>query len=305
MEDLNGLRLFVRVAEAQSFTEAGRRLGITSSAVSKAVGRLEHGLGVRLLARTTRRVALTNDGRDFYERCLQILADLDEAELQLTRSLSTPRGRLRIQMPSGFGRKLIIPALAGVMEHHPELRIDIELGNRLVDPAEEGLDAVVQFGPSQGIGLISHHLCDLHFVACASPAYLKRHGTPASPDDLARHVCLGYATPRIGAYRDWVFSHDGRQFARSMSANLNINDGESLLNVAVEGAGIAMIATFVAYEAVRRGKLRVLLKDYIAPPTPVSVVCPQGRQHVPRVRWLIDLLRKLIPAPAPWERIVR
>lgn len=304
MEDLNGVRLFVRVAEAQSFTAAGRRLGITSSAVSKAISRLERGLGVRLLDRTTRSVALTNDGRDFYERCRQMLADLDEAEMHLTQSVSTPRGRLRLYMPSGFGRKLIIPRLAETMKHHPQLRIDIELGNRMLDPREEGPDAVIRFGHFTDKGLVSRHLCDVHFVACASPAYLERNGVPSSPDELERHVCLGYASPRTGDYRDWVFLKDGKPFARSMSANLNINDGESLLNMAVAGVGIAMISTFIAHDAVRKGALRIVLRDYIAPPTPVAALCPQGRQHAPRIRWLLDLLQQLIPSPPPWEEIV-
>lgn len=305
MQDLNGLRVFARVAESRSFTAAARTLGLTASAVSKAIGRLENEYGQRLLNRTTRSVALTNDGRDFYERCKQLLADLEEAENQLTQSTPAPRGHLRVYMPSAFARKVVLPRLAPLLERHPDIRIDVELGERPLDPAEEGLDAAVRFGPLPDSGMVARRLADAVFVACASPEYLARHGTPATPDDLARHQCLGYTTPWRDHYREWVFSEHGRTVRRQVFGKLNVSSAEALLEAAIAGSGIAMVGAFVAWDAVKAGKLRVVLGDYVAPGVPVSVICPPGRQHSPRVRWFLDLLREIIPSPPPWDEITR
>jgi LysR family transcriptional regulator for bpeEF and oprC len=306
MEDLNGLRVFLQVAESRSFTAAATRLGVTASGVSKAIARLEQEFGQRLLNRTTRRVGLTNDGHAFYERCRQVMADLQEAENQLTQSSASPRGHLRVHMPTAFGKKVVLPRLAGILDRLPDLRIDVELGERPIDPAEEGLDAAVRFGHLPDSGLIASRLCDVRFVACAAPAYLARHGVPRRPEDLASHACLGYATPWRSHYREWTFADDdGKPVTLSVSGKLNVNSAEALLEAAIAGSGIAMVADFVAWDAVRARKLRVLLREYIGPPTPVSVVYLPGRQHSPRLRWFLDTLREMIPSPAPWETITQ
>lgn len=305
MEDLNGLRVFVRVAESRSFTAAANRLGLTASAVSKAVARLEGEYGQRLLNRTTRSVGLTNDGRDFYERCKQLLADLEEAENQLTQSTPAPRGQLRVHMPTAFGKKVVLPRLVRVLERHPDIHMDVQLGERPPDPAEEGLDAVVRFGSLPDSSMVARGLGDAVFVCCASPDYLDRYGTPGTPDDLVQHRCLGYTTPWLGHYRDWVFADKGVTFTRQVSGKLNVNSAEALLEAAVAGTGIAMVSAFVAYEAVKEGRLRLLLKDYIAPGVPVSVICPPGRQRTPRVRWFLDVLQEIIPSPPPWADIAK
>lgn len=306
MEDLNGLRVFLRVADSRSFTAAATRLGLTPSAVSKAIGRLEKEYGQRLLDRTTRRVGLTNDGHAFYERCRQVLADLEEAENQLTQSSASPRGHLRVHMPTAFGKKVVLPRLSPILERLPDLRIDVELGERPLDLAEEGLDAVVRFGALPDSGLIARRLCDVRFVACASPKYLARHGEPRTPDDLERHACLGYATPWRAHYRGWTFvGPDGAPTPREVSGKLNVNSAEALTEAAIAGSGITMVADFVAWEAVRAGRLRVLLKDFIGPAMPVSLVYLPGRQHSPRIRWFLQTLQEMIPSPAPWVEITR
>lgn len=305
MNDLNAMRVFVRVAEMRSFSQAGRLLGLTSSAVSKAISRLEQEFGVRLLNRTTRSVGLTNDGLEFFERCKQVLSDVEEAESQLTQATSRPRGRLRVHMPIAFGRIVVLPTLAKVIGQYPDLRIDVELGERLVDPAEEGLDAVIRFGNLPNSAVIARKLCDIRFVACASPAYLKKRGTPRTPDDLDSHTCLGYATPWTGHYREWAFAHFGQQLSKNISGQLNANSAEALRDTAAAGAGIAMIADFVVHEAVRSGALRVILKDYIARPTQVSVLYLPVKERTPRLRWFLDVLQASIPTPAPWDGVGR
>jgi LysR family transcriptional regulator for bpeEF and oprC len=304
MEDLNGLRVFAHVAEARSFSEAGRRLGLTSSAVSKAISRMERELGVRLLNRSTRHVGLTSDGLDFYERCHRLLSDLDDAEALVTRSATIPRGRLRVYVPTEFGRRVVLPALAQMIERYPDLVIDVELGVPPPNPFDKGFDAVIHFGPVPDSSYIARKLCDVRFLVCASPRYLERHGVPLTPDDLDDHICLGYETPWNRHYREWSFAHQGEVFSRQVSGRLNVNDAQSLLEAAVADVGIAMMSAFVAYDAVRAGALRVVLQDFIAPGLPFSVLYMQGRQSLPRLRWFLDVLQDMIPSPAPWDDIL-
>lgn len=303
MDDYNLLRVFVRVAEARSFANAGRHLGLTSSAVSKAITRLEQAIGTRLLNRTTRHVGLTNDGAVFLDRCVQILADIEDAEMQIQRSVSEPRGRLRVHIPVGFGRKVVLPALANLGDRYPNLSIDVELGERNVDLAEDGLDAAIRFGELPSSGLMARRLCDVRFVACASPAYLKRRGVPRTPEDLQHHDCIGYSTRWSSHYREWKFARDGVAFSLNLHGRLNINNVESMLDAAVAGSGIAMLASYMVSDAVTRGALRVVLGDFIAPGTPVSVVYLPGRQKTPRVQLFLNTLKDLIPPRPAWNNI--
>lgn len=303
MENLNAIRVFVRVAEARSFTEAAKRLGLTSSAVSKAITRLEQELNVRLLHRTTRSVDLTNDGASFFDHCLQVLAQIEDAENVLNRATSSPHGRLRVHMPVGFGRRVIVPALSQFIEQHPALVLDAELSDRTVDLAYEGIDAAVHIGePSDG-RLIARKLCNLRFVACASPEYLARHGEPLTPDELDQHHCLAYVLMHTGRYRDWQFVRDGNVFSKTVSGRLNMNNAESLLEAAMSGLGIAMISNFIAADAIREGKLRCILTDYVGVGPQVSVVYLPGRNLSPKVRAFVDFLRDLIPSDPDWDKI--
>jgi LysR family transcriptional regulator for bpeEF and oprC len=303
VQDLNAMRVFVQVAEVRSFSEAGRRLGLTSSAVSKAISRLEREFGVRLFNRTTRSVGLTHDGLAFFERCRQLLLDVAEAESHLTQSVLRPRGRLRVHTPMAFGRRVVLPALAQHVARFPELQVDLELGDRAVDPAEDGLDAVIRFGELPDSASVARRLCDVRFLACASPAYLQRRGIPSTPDALDAHTCLGYVTPWTGHYREWWFSDQGRALNKSVSGQLNVNSAEALLEAAVAGAGIAMIGDFVVHDAVRQGKLQVVLREFAARPMPVSVLYLPVRERTPRLRWFLDVLKTAIPDPAPWQGI--
>lgn len=303
MENLNALRVFVRVAETRSFTEAAKRLGLTSSAVSKAITRLEQELQVRLLQRTTRSVGLTNDGASFFEHCQQILAQIEDAENVLNRTNSAPHGRLRVHMPVGFGRRVIVPALGGFLERHPSLILDAELSDRIVDLAYEGIDAAVHIGELADARLIARRLCNLRFVACASPEYLARHGEPRTPEELDRHHCVAYVLMHTGRYRDWLFVKDGKSFAKTVSGRLNINNAESLLEAATSGLGIAMISNFIAADAIRAGKLRCVLTEYVGIGPQVSVVYLPSRNLSPKVRTFVDFLNELIPSDPDWDKI--
>jgi LysR family transcriptional regulator for bpeEF and oprC len=302
VENLNALRVFFRVAETKSFTVAANRLGLTSSAVSKAITRLEIELGVKLLHRTTRSVSLTNEGTRFFEQCQQILLDIENAEHTLSRATSTPNGRLRIHLPVGFGRQVIVPALSKFIDLYPDLIVDAELSDRSVDLAYEGIDATVLIGEPADNRLIARHLCHLQFVACASPEYLEKRGEPQTPDDLDQHHCLSYVMMNSGRYREWHFQKGTHTFSKTVSGRLNINNAESLLEAACSGVGIVMISNFIAGHAIRTGKLRTILNDYRAIGPPVSVVYLPNRHLSAKVRVFIDFLKQHITDNPDWDR---
>jgi len=277
MENLNTLVVFARVAEARSFTAAAQRLGLTSSAVSKAIARLEAELGVRLLNRSTRLVTLTNDGASFYDRCRDILASVEEAERAVTLTKATPHGRLRVQMPVGFGRRVAIPALRQLAQKHPGLVVDAELSDRVADLAYEGFDAAIQIGQVSDERLVARTLCRLRFTALASPEYLEEHGEPQTPDDLDQHHCLAYVSPLTGGYRPWEFAKDGQSISKRVSGSLNVNHADSLVEAAIAGMGIVMISNFMAGNAITSGQLKPILTEYVAPGPKVYVVYPPMR----------------------------
>lgn len=304
MENLNALTVFVRVAETKSFTAAAKRLGISASGISKAVSRLEEELGVRLLNRTTRTVRLTDDGASFFDRCRQILAEIEDAETALTRTRSIPHGKVRVQMPVVFGGRVIVPALANFTERYPGLTLDVELSDRMVDLAGEGLDATIRIGKLEDSRLIARKLCDLNFVTCASPEYLARHGEPTTPDELEHHQCLGYFLPHTGRYREWQFAREGQRSSKAASGRLNLNNAESLLTAAIAGAGIANMASFVAAEAIAAGKLKLVLRHYISVGPQVSVVYLRSRHLSPRVQAFVEFLVRVAPPIPPWDRVL-
>lgn len=303
-ESIHGISVFVRVAETCSFTAAAGQLGMTPSGASKAISRLEDRLGVRLVNRTTRNVSLTDDGAAFYERCKQILVDLQDAETALTRRRDKPRGRLRVHMPVGFGQRILVPLMAQFAESNPELVIDAELSDRDANLAEEGHDAAVRIGELGDSRLVARRLCDLKFVTVASPQYLERYGEPRTLGDLERHRCLAYYLPHINRYRDWRFAVDGARVERNYSGNLNINNAQALLEAAIAGAGIASVATFIAHEAIRAGSLKAVLRDYVTTGPTVWMVYLQRRHLSPRVQALADFLTSHIPPLPPWDAIL-
>ncbi|VWX61192.1 LysR family transcriptional regulator [Burkholderiales bacterium 8X] len=294
MDNLNSLQVFARVAESRSFTAAAERLGLTPSAVSKSISRLEAELGVRLLHRSTRLVSLTAEGTNFFDRCRHILAEIDDATRALSSSNQLPQGRLRLQMPVGFGRQVIAPALLRFTAQNPGLSVDVELSDRVVDLAYEGIDVAIHIGPLLDSRLVARHLCNLSFAAYASPAYLARHGEPRTPEELDQHHCLAYMFPMTGNYRPWQFKKDGRTFSMTMSGGLNMNNAESLLEAAVAGAGITMISNFIAAEALRSGRLKRILTDYVAKGPEVHAVYLPGRHMSAKVRTFIDFLVELV-----------
>lgn len=292
--DLNGLRVLVCVAQTHSFTAAARQLELTPSAVSKAISRIETDLGVRLLHRTTRSIDLTPEGANFIDRCRQVLTDIDEAVDALGSNSLAPQGRLRVQVPVGIGRHVVVPALLQFSDSYPDMVIDVEVSDRMADVVLEGLDLVVTIGPPADASLVARRLCSLRYVACASPSYIEAHGEPGTPEDLMRHHCLAYVLPQTRHYRDWVFMRDGQTHVVSPSGKVNVNHAESLLNFAIAGAGIAMLSSFITAAARRSGALRTVLNDYQGIGPDLYLAYPRNRNQSARVRVFADFLEALV-----------
>jgi DNA-binding transcriptional LysR family regulator len=288
MDKLGSLRAFVKVVELGSFSEAGKALRLSRSAVSKYIGELEDELGVQLLNRTTRHVSPTENGQAYFERVLGILAEIDAADQAVTHLQATPRGLLRGNAPMSFGTMQLGPAIADFMALYPELRIQIVLSDEAVDPVQDGLDVTLRIADLDSSSLIARKIMPIERAVCASPGYFKRHGMPAHPADLRDHACLSYGYLSTG--NQWKLTgKDGDHWIQP-SWTLCVNNAEVLRDVAIKGLGIALLPTFIAAEALSAGALVTCLDDYRAPHLNLYALYPPTRHLATKVRLFIDFL---------------
>lgn len=289
MDKLTALAAFTRVVEQGSFARAAQRLGLSTSAVSRHVAELESHLGARLLNRTTRRLSLTDTGRAFHDRAVQLLADLEEAEAAVAAHAVAPRGTLRLTCPITFGERHLAPAIAGFSAEHPQLRFDVDLSDRAVDLVEEGYDLAVRIGAVGSPALIARPIGRTQLVCCASPAYVSRYGAPATPEDLAGHRCLSYA---YLAQRDlWRFTDAaGHEKAVRVGGPLVANNGRFVAAIAAEGLGIALEPDFIVGDDLRAGRLVRLLPAFTPASSPIHAVYPSRRHLSTKVRSFVDHL---------------
>jgi DNA-binding transcriptional LysR family regulator len=289
MPALDGLDIFVRTVRAESFSGAARRLGLTPSAVSKQIGRLEDRLGVRLFNRTTRRLALTEEGRAFFERAERILGDLEDAERAISALHAAPRGRLRVSLPMAFGRLRISPLMAEFVRRYPEVTVDLVFNDRFVDLVEEGMDAAVRIGELTDSSLVARRLMDNRRIVCAAPDYIARTGEPREPEDLRRHNCLVYTYRQ--QRNDWRFFCPGEgEVTVTVSGSLEANNAEAIRDAALAGVGAALLPTWLVGEDLEEGRLAELLPRHHQPDSAVYAVYPAGRHLSPKVRAFIDFL---------------
>ncbi|HEY7944768.1 MAG TPA: LysR family transcriptional regulator [Casimicrobiaceae bacterium] len=291
MDRFQAVTAFARVVEAGSFVRAADRLGVSVSAVSRHIAELEAHLDVRLLNRTTRRLSLTESGRVFYERCVQLLADLEEAEDSASASTITPRGTLRLSAPVTFGERHLAPAIGAFVARYPEMRFDVELSDRAVDLVDEGFDAAVRIGAIGSQNLVGRRIGETRMVCCAAPAYLERRGEPKLPDDLAAHECLTY---EYASQRNtWLFrDRDGSVRSVRVSGAVHANSGRFLEALAIVGGGIAYEPDFIVAPDVRGGRLAPILRAFQSPPSTIQVVYPSRRHLSAKVRAFADFLRE-------------
>ncbi|VVE35701.1 LysR family transcriptional regulator [Pandoraea horticolens] len=288
MESLSGFVVFVQVAETRSFVAAGRLLGISASAVGKSVVRLEEKLGVRLFHRSTRSVTLTAEGALFLERSRRILAEIEAAELELSQASTAPRGRLRVSLP--MVSALVLPVLGDFMRHYPDIELDLDFTDRMVDVIEEGFDAVVRTGEPTDSRLTARRLGEFRSHLVASPAYLARRGTPIVPADLQQHTCLHYRFPNSGKLEPWTLRHPPGAPELPIPTSMVCNNIETRLCFALQGLGIAYLPEFAIREPLADGRLHPVLATYAQRTGVFYVLWPASKHPSPKVRALVDFL---------------
>lgn len=299
METTLAMTAFVRAVERNGFSPAARDLGVTPSAVSKLVTRLERRLGVMLLHRTTRRLALTPEGELYFERAQRIVEAIADADAEVMRFGERPRGKLRLNVGVAFGTYALVPALREFCERYPEIELEISLSDKVVDLADVGADLAIRLGPLRDANLVARKLTDFTRVVCAAPAYLARHGTPRTPEDLARHDCLTVAD--VAGQREWPFeSADGVRNV-AVHGTITVNNAETLYELALLGMGIIRLSDIIVGPAIRDGRLVPVLVDSHRPEAlPLYAVYPASRHRPLKVGAMVDFLLEKCVDP-PWQ----
>jgi DNA-binding transcriptional LysR family regulator len=296
----------VAAAEHGGFSAAARALGVTPSAVSKTITRLEARLGVRLLQRTTRRLRPTAEGEALIARGRQVLADLDEAEMEVTRARGAPRGLLRLNSLVAFGLHALPQVMPEFLGRYPEVQVELSISDRIIDLVEEGVDLAVRGGRLVDSSLVARKICDSERIVCAAPSYLKRHGTPRRPGDLLAHNCIvisGYPQLRRWPFDDPTVAGGVRTV--EVGGNVSANNAENVLQMALLGVGIVRLGDLVTAEHVRSGRLvPILVGCHHVEPLTLHAVYPQSRLRSPKVAAMVDFLIEKF-AHAPWRAAAR
>jgi DNA-binding transcriptional LysR family regulator len=298
MDATGDMRAFVRVVEHQSFSGAASGLGLTPSAVSKLITRLEERLGVRLLHRTTRRLALTSEGEIYFVRARQILTDIEEVEAEVAKVRGAPRGRLHINTSHGFGVHQLAAALPDFLTRYPDIAIELSLTDRMVDLVADHADITIRAGRVADVTLAARKIAELERTICAAPSYLARHGTPRTPADLAKHTCI---VMTFQSPSQWVFdTRDGTENIE-IAPRLVTDSGDATLRLALEGAGIVRLADVIVGDPIRRGLLVPVLTDvHHVERLPLTALYLAGRHRLPKVRVFLDFLVERF-SHAPWR----
>nr|WP_175801855.1 LysR family transcriptional regulator [Burkholderia anthina] len=296
MDHLQAMRIFARVAHLGSFTKAAEQLQLPRPTVSNAVQYLEKHLRVRLLQRTTRRVALTVEGATYYERCTRLLADLDDAETLFDEAGAAQRGLIRVDLPERFALNEVIPALPDFHARYPDLRVVLSTSDRFVDLVADGIDCAVRVGVLSDTSLVARRIGEMAQINCASPGYLAQHGTPRSPDDLPDHLAVGYFSNRTGRELDWEYADmdSGELHTVKMRSVVSVSSSQAYLACCLAGLGLIQAPRDGLAPLIEDGSLIEVLPEWRAAPLPVSVVFPHGRHLAPRVRIFVDWLAQTL-----------
>tara|TARA_R110002020_G_scaffold165700_1_gene353270 strand:+ start:61080 stop:61970 length:891 start_codon:yes stop_codon:yes gene_type:complete len=286
MTPWEGIDEFVSVAELGHFSGAAKRLGVSSSHVSRQVARLEDRLQTRLLYRSTRKVSLTEAGITFLAHCQRLIDARDEAMQAVSDLGGTPKGLLRVTCAVAYGEDFIMPLLNDFMQQHPQLKIEMTLTNQTLDLLHGSYDLAIRLGRLQDSSMIATRLAPRHMYLCAAPAYLERHGAPHSLSELPRHNCL------VGSSDTWQFQQSGREIPLRIQGNWQCNSGKAVLEAALRGFGLCQLPDYYVHEHLRSGRLRALLPQHQPPHTAVWALYPQQRHLSPKVRQVVELLRE-------------
>jgi DNA-binding transcriptional LysR family regulator len=299
---LQGLAAFVQAVEAESFTLAAARLGVSKSAVGKSIARLEQRLGVKLLNRTTRQLRLTAEGEGFYQSCVRALSELEEAQALLASRRRVPSGRVRIDVPVSFGRVCVAPMLLDLSRRYPELSLEITFTDRRVDLLDEGIDLALRMGRLEdSTGLVARRLYTQRSAICAAPRYLKEQGRPHTLADLERHACINYGRENFLA--SWQGRDEGGNVCSfTPRGRLVLGHGEAILDAVLQGHGLGFMPTWLIAEHLRRQSLELVFPD-VLDNLAVHALWPKARDLAPKIRVVVDeLVRHFAPTPA-WDRL--
>jgi DNA-binding transcriptional LysR family regulator len=285
MDRIQAMQAFVAVADLEGFAPAARKLALSPSAVTRLVAALEQHLGARLLQRTTRNVALTEVGTRYLERVRRVLADVEEAESSAQAERSAPSGRLVISAPVGFGRRHVSPIVSNYLSRYPDVSCELRLSDRMVNLVEDGVDVAVRIGHLADSTLVARQIGQMRGIVVAAPAYLKRRGEPKNPEEIATHDTI-----QFGAASEWRFVQDGRELRVTPAPRLITNSADAAIQYAEEGGGLTRVLAYQAADAIKRGKLAIVLAASEEPVMPIHLVYPTSRLLSAKVRSFIDLV---------------
>jgi LysR family transcriptional regulator for bpeEF and oprC len=288
MDRLQAMQVFTRVVDTNSFTKAAETLDLPRASVTTIIQNLESYLGVRLMHRTTRRLSLTPDGAAYYERCVRILADVDETESSLQNGSKKPHGKLRVDMPGSIGRTIVIPSLCEFHTRYPDIDLQLGLSDRPVDLLQEGVDCVIRVGALADSSLVARRIGLFEGVTCASPEYLARAGEPRTLDELSQYQAVNYFSSKTGRIIDWSFLVDGKEVELKMPGSISVNDADAYLTCAIEGFGLIQAPLHLVLPHLRSGALKEVLPEWKPLPMPISAVYPHSRHLSPKVRVFVD-----------------
>ena len=294
MDQLLALRVFARVVEAGTFTKAADSLEMPKPTVTKLIQSLEAHLRVKLLNRTTRRVTVTADGAAYYERTARLLTELEEIDASLSNAQSTPKGRIRVDVPASVARQIIVPALHAFHARYPDIQVDLGVGDRLVNLIADNVDCVVRGGKLEDESLVARRIAQIAHITCATPGYLAQYGAPSHPSELdGQHRVVAYFLAGSGRLTTFDFKRGDEQLALYGRYVVSVNDSNAYLAAGLAGLGIIQLPAFMAAEHLARGELVPVLEDWIGPDLPVYVVYPPNRHLSAKIRVFVDWMAEL------------
>ena len=298
MDKFQAMQVFIAVVEQSSFTRAAEQLQMPRASVTLSIKQLETHLGTRLLQRTTRQVNTTADGDAYYQRCVRLLADLEETESAFSHSLLNPRGKLRINLQGSLGKYFVVPTLPGFSAKYPLIELEVGMSDRLVDLVREGVDCVLRGGELRDSSLIAKRVALMTQITCASCGYLQKHGVPETLDDLPAHLAVNYFSSQTGRNMDFEFVIDGKVQTMALKGQLAVNDVDAYVASAEAGYGLIQLPRFHVAAQLVAGSMQEVLPGMRPPPMPVSILYPHHRQLSPRVRVFVEWLTELMEAHA-------
>jgi DNA-binding transcriptional LysR family regulator len=288
MDRIDAMQAFVAVADLQGFAPAARKLGLSPSGVTRLIAALEQRLGARLLQRTTRSVTLTDIGTRYLERARRILADVEEAEGSAQDERTRPSGRLVVSAPVGFGRLHVSPVMSAYLKRYPEVSAELRLADRMVNLVEDGIDLAVRIGHLADSSLVARHVGEMRRIVVASSGYLKQRGEPDTPEAVASHETIQFGA--MTASPDWRFVEDGRETRVACTPRFTTNSADAAIQYAEQGGGLTRVLAYQAADAIKGGRLKLVLAQFEQPPLPIHIVYPTSRLLSAKVRTFIDLV---------------